>query len=88
MHYTRVVVYSTSNSSYCLKLIDWLNDRNIKFVNILVDRNEQAALEMIHKTKQRGVPVTIIEYADGKSQYIIGFDQIQLTNKLGLNNLI
>jgi glutaredoxin len=63
---------------------NWLDDKKIKFTKILVDRNEQAAMEMVHQTGQMGVPVTRIEYPDRKSEFVIGFNQPQLSYMLGV----
>jgi len=39
---------------------------------------------MVKKTGQMGVPVTEIEYADRKPEYIVGFNQPQLSYMLGV----
>jgi glutaredoxin 3 len=83
MKYTRVLVYATSACLYCKLIIEWLNSHNIQFIKIFVDRSDQAALEMIHKTNQMGVPVIIVEYPDRKSEIMIGFDQSRLEKAFG-----
>jgi glutaredoxin 3 len=84
MKYTNVKVYATSTCPYCTMVADWLNSKNVKFVKIYVDRNEQAAMEMVHKTGQMGVPVTEIDDNNGKSEFVIGFDQPKLAQMLGV----
>jgi glutaredoxin 3 len=84
MKYTNVKVYATTTCPYCTMVAEWLTSKNIKFVKILVDRNDQAAMEMVHKTGQMGVPVTEIEYTDRKSEFVIGFNQPQLAYMLGV----
>jgi glutaredoxin 3 len=84
MKYTNVLVYATTTCPYCTMVADWLTWKKVNFKKILVDRNEQAAQEMVNKTGQMGVPVTVIEYADRKSEYVIGFDPPQLSYMLGV----
>lgn len=38
---------------------------------------------MVEKTGQMGVPVIVVS-KDGKEEVLVGFDQVQLTNLLGL----
>ena len=69
-----VIVYSTPTWPYCKKVKEFLSEHNIEFQerNVAVDRD--AAKEMIEKTRQMGVPVTIIDDKD----IIIGFDEIKI----------
>jgi glutaredoxin 3 len=84
MKYTTVKVYATTTCPYCKMVADWLTEKNIKFVKILVDRNDQAAMEMVHKTNQMGVPVTAIEDNDGHSEFVVGFDRPKLAKMFGV----
>jgi glutaredoxin 3 len=61
---------------------EYLSENKIPFQekNVAVDRD--AAEEMIEKTKQLGVPVTIIDDKD----IIIGFNQAKLDELLGLKS--
>jgi len=63
---------------------DWLTSKKVNFEKILVDQNQQAAMDMVKKTGQMGVPVTEIEYTDRKSEFVIGFNQPQLSYMLGV----
>jgi len=64
-----VKVYSTAWCVYCKMAKDFLKENNIKFEDINVQENPEAAAEMIEKTGQTGVPVIEI---DGK--IVIGFN--------------
>jgi len=64
-----VRVYSTKNCQYCRILKAFLDRKKIKYENIDVGENIDAAKEMVELSGQYGVPVTV---ADGKT--IIGFD--------------
>jgi len=84
MNYSNVTVYATTTCPYCTMVADWLTHKHVKFEKILVDQNEQAARAMVEKTGQMGVPVTEIEYPDRKSEFVVGFNQPQLSYMLGV----
>lgn len=77
-----IIVYSTPTWPFCKKVKEYLSENKIPFQekNVAVDRD--AAEEMIEKTKQLGVPVTIIDDKD----IIIGFNQAKLDELLGLKS--
>jgi glutaredoxin 3 len=72
-----VKVYSTNFCPYCKMAKTFLKDKNVKFQEINVQENRNAAKEMIEKTGQVGVPVIEI---DGKT--VIGFDRNQIEKLL------
>ncbi len=78
-----IKVYSTPTCGYCTLLKDFLNGKNVEFEEIDVASNQEAAKEMVEKTGQMGVPVSVIE-KDGKEEIIIGFDQAKISELLGL----
>lgn len=63
---------------------DWLKSKKVPFEKILVDQDQQAAMDMVKKTGQMGVPVTEIQYVDRNPEYVIGFNQPQLAYMLGV----
>ena len=73
-----VKVYSTPTCPYCNALKDFLKENKIKFENIDVSKNQKAAREIVKKSGQTGVPVTII---NGK--VIVGFDERALEREIG-----
>ena len=75
----RVVVYSTPSCPYCNKLKQYLTKHGIKFTDINVAADQQAAAEMVRKSGQRGVPQT-----DINGQIIIGFDTAKLSRILNI----
>jgi len=75
----RVIVYSTPTCPYCNKLKTYLSKHGIKFTDINVAGNQQAAMEMVRKSGQRGVPQTEIN-----GQMIIGFDTPKLSRILNI----
>lgn len=77
----RTVVYSTTTCPYCKMEKEYFDEKGIKYENIMVDINQEAAKEMVKRTGQMGVPVTQIEYDDAEPEYVVGFDKERL-NKL------
>jgi glutaredoxin/uncharacterized protein (DUF302 family) len=81
---TGVKLYSTTTCPYCKMEAAWLNEKQVKFAEVHVDFNQQEAEEMVRKTGQMGVPVTIIRYEGGEEEFIVGFDKARLTSILGI----
>ena len=75
----KVKVYSTQTCPFCDKAKDFLKEYKIKFEEIDVSRNHEAAMEMIKKSGQMGVPVIEI----GK-EVIPGFDEDAIKKALKL----
>jgi len=74
-----VKVYSTPTCPWCTVAKRYLESKNIKFDDIDVSRSKEAAIEMIQKSGQRGVPVI-----DINGNIIIGFDQAAIDRFLNL----
>jgi len=84
MTYKSITVYSTVVCPYCKMEKQWLEKHDIKYKNIFVDEDDDAASEMIKKSKQMGVPVTVIVQEKGKEKVIVGFDKPELAKVLGI----
>ena len=68
-----VKIFSTPTCWFCKAAKEFFKRHNIKYENINVMENKNAAREMVEKTGQQGVQVIII---DGKwSNAFIGFDE-------------
>jgi len=78
-----IKVFSTPTCPYCEMEKEFLKKHGIKFESIDVSSDRMAAAEMILKSGQRGVPVTIIE-KNGEEEIIVGFDQQRLKKALGI----
>jgi len=78
-----VTIYSTPTCGYCTMAKDFLREKGVEFTDIDVSVDQQKAQEMVEKTGQMGVPVIVVN-KDGQEEVIVGFDQVQLTNLLGL----
>ncbi len=75
----RVTVYSTPTCSWCTTLKNYLNDKKIKYTDIDVSGDHNAAREMVKKSGQQGVPQTEID-----GQMIVGFDKSRINKLLGI----
>ena len=75
----KVKMYSSPLCPYCAMAKDFLNKHGVKFEDINVQEDQNAANEMIEKTGQNGVPVIDID-----GQIIIGFNKEKLIEVLGL----
>lgn len=68
-----IKVYSTPACPWCHKTKEFLKANKIKFEDIDVSTNINAAREMVKKSKQMGVPVI-----EADKEIIIGFDEEKL----------
>ena len=75
----KIKIYSTPACPACVRLKEYLKEKNIEFENIDVSTNKEAAEEMVEKSGQMGVPVAEI---DGK--IIIGFDREKINKALNI----
>lgn len=74
-----VKVYSTPICPWCHRVKEYLKEKNIKFEDIDVSSNQEAAQEMVKKSGQMGVPVI-----DINGRIIVGFDVNAITKALGI----
>jgi len=76
-----VTIYTTSACIYCKMTKEFFAEHNIEYTEKNVATDQAAAQEMIDKSGQMGVPVTIIS-VDGKDEVVVGFDEERLTASL------
>ncbi|MEK6856474.1 MAG: glutaredoxin domain-containing protein [Nanoarchaeota archaeon] len=75
-----VKIYSLPTCIHCNHAKEFFKKYNVKFKDINVQKNREAAMEMVEKTNQHGVPVIVV---DGKwNNAIIGFDESALKKRL------
>jgi len=75
-----VTVYSTPTCTWCNTLKTHLRKNGIRFHEIDVSADQQAAEEMTRRSGQRGVPQTDIE-----GEMIVGFDKTRINRLLDIN---
>ncbi|MFH1456827.1 MAG: glutaredoxin domain-containing protein [Patescibacteria group bacterium] len=80
----QIKVYSTPMCHFCHMIKDFLDKNNISYESIDVSIDETKAKEMVDKTGQMGVPVTIIAKDDGQEEIIVGFQESKLKEILNI----
>lgn len=75
----KVILFSTPQCSWCRTAKRFLQGNQIKFKEIDISRDPQAARDMVRRTGQQGVPVILIN-----NRPVVGFDQSKLKKLLGL----
>ena len=73
-----ITVYSTPSCPWCHKVKDYLSYKEINFKDVNVAEDRQAAMEMVNKSGQRGVPVIDID-----GNIIVGFNQPEIDRLIG-----
>lgn len=73
----RVTVYSTPTCTWCNTLKSYLKQNRIRFNDIDVSRDQNAAQEMVRRSGQQGVPQT-----DINGTMIVGFDKKRINELL------
>jgi glutaredoxin-like YruB-family protein len=77
MTLSNVKVYSTPTCPWCTKVKEYLQSIGVEFENVDVSKDRDAAMAMVKKTRQMGVPVTEIG-----ENFIIGFDKDSIDQAL------
>jgi len=75
----QIKIYTTTYCPYCTLAKDWMKKHGLKFSEVNVEDDEDAAKDMVRKSGQRGVPVIEI---DGK--IVVGFDKVAMAKLLGI----
>lgn len=75
----RVTVYSTPSCPWCNATKAYLRQHNIHFRDVNVERDQNAAQELVRRSGQRGVPQTDID-----GTIVVGFDKGKLNRLLGI----
>ncbi len=74
-----VTVYTTPSCPWCTTLKNFLRKNGVRYTEVDVASDEQAARDMVSKSGQQGVPQTDID-----GQMVLGFDQSKLNRLLEL----
>ena len=70
-------VFSTATCPWCTKAKEYLSKKGVAFETVDVSANREAAMDMVKKTKQMGVPVIQIG-----ERYIVGYDTKAIDEEL------
>ena len=74
---SKVLLFSTSTCSWCRRAKRYFKDRGVPFKEINIERDPDAARDIVRKTGQTGVPVIKIG-----SKWIVGFDRERIEKEL------
>ncbi|VYU33052.1 NrdH-redoxin [Clostridium tertium] len=74
-----IKVYTSNTCPWCTKVKNYLSSNHIGYEELNVSYDRQAAMEMVNKSGQRGVPVL-----DINGNIVVGFDKRQIDYLLGL----
>ena len=81
MQQPKVIIFSTPTCSFCNAAKRYFREKNIRYTDVDVSRDERAARDMQRKTGQMGVPVILIN-----NRPIVGFDKPRIMQMLNLKN--
>lgn len=76
---SKVILFSTPTCSFCVAAKRYFREKNIRFREVDVSRDDAAARDMQRKTGQSGVPVILIN-----NKPIVGFDKAKINQMLGI----
>ncbi len=74
-----IKVYTTNTCPWCTKVKNYLRSNNINYEEVNVGLNRAAAIEMVNKSGQMGVPVIEID-----GNIVVGFDKMRIDSLLNL----
>ncbi len=75
-----VKVYSTPTCPWCKRTKEFLDKNGVEYEDVNVSGNQEAAQEMVKKSKQMGVPVVDVD-----GTIVVGYDEDALRKALNLN---
>jgi len=79
-----VTIYTTQTCGFCQATKTFFAENGVAYTEIDVGADQAKAREMIEKSGQMGVPVTVIGEGENE-QIIVGFDRARLAATLGVN---
>ena len=74
-----IKVYTTNSCPWCTKVKNYLRSKHINYEEVNVGINRAAAMEMVNKSGQMGVPVLEIN-----GSIVVGFDKKRIDSLLDL----
>ena len=73
----KIAIYSTPTCPYCERAKQYLDRKGVSYVEYNVAEDKKAAIGMMRKTGQMGVPVITID-----DEVVVGFNQAKLDELL------
>lgn len=78
-----VTIYTTPACGFCVMAKRFFKEHGVTYTEKDVSQNSAAAQEMIDRSGQMGVPVTIVSEGDTE-ELIVGFDRARLASVIGV----
>ena len=75
----KVIMFSTPTCSFCVSAKRYFREKNIRFKEIDVSRDQKAAMDMQRRAGTTGVPVILIN-----NRPIVGFDKPKINRMLNI----
>ncbi len=75
----RVIVFSTPTCAWCRRTKQYLRENRISFKEVDVSRDRHAAMDIMRRTGQTGVPVVLID-----NRPVVGFNKPLINRLLGI----
>lgn len=79
----QTTIYTTPTCPWCKKTKAFFDENDVEYEEKDVADDQDAAKEMIEKSGQRGVPVTVIT-DDDEEHVVVGFNKDDLAEHLGI----
>ncbi len=76
----KVIVFTTPTCSWCTTTKRYLKEKNIRFKEVDVSRDQKAALDMQRRAGTTGVPVILIN-----NRPVVGFDKPKINKLLNIS---
>lgn len=73
----KIIVFTTPSCAWCTRVKDYLRRKRLPFREVDISRDPKAAEDMVRKTGQQGVPVTLIN-----GRPVVGFNQARIEQLL------
>ncbi|MCK4338918.1 MAG: NrdH-redoxin [Candidatus Cloacimonetes bacterium] len=73
----KVIVFTSPYCSWCKRVKSYLQQNRIRFTEVDVTKNTSAARDIVKRTGQQGIPVTLVN-----NRPVIGFDKAKLDRLL------
>lgn len=77
----KVIVFSTPTCTFCNQAKRYFREKNIRFTDVDVSKDQAAARDILKNTGQMGVPVILIN-----NRPIVGFDRNKINQMLNIKN--
>jgi len=76
-----VILFTTPTCSWCRTVKQYLRKHEIRFKEVDITRDQRAAQDMVRRSGQQGVPVTLIN-----NRPVVGFNKNEINRLLDIRD--